>query len=417
MEKVNGSSNGNGHVPSGLSHLHVAAAQARGVCRGCRLRVVGLFAGIGGIEIGLQRAGHEILLLCEIDPGAREVLGAHFQGIRLRGDIRDLRSLPQDTDLVAAGFPCQDLSQAGKTQGINGSASGLVNEVFRLLKRRRVPWVLLENVPFMLHLAKGHALEVIVRELECLGYHWAYRVVDSQAFGLPQRRRRLFLLASRVDDPRRVLLADDAGKPGILNGGTVAYGFYWTEGWRGLGWAVNSIPPLKGGSGLGIPSPPAILLPNGNVVKPDIRDAERMQGFDPDRTQPAESVARRSYRWKLVGNAVTVDVAEWIGRRLAAPVRCCSIRGTPLRSGQPLPHSAWNIGEGRHAANLSDWPLSLKAPLLHKFLRHDGEHLSARATAGFIERARSPRATIRPDEQFLKSLEEYLARIRCVASL
>src|SRR4051812_25429476 len=75
------------------------------------LRVAGLFAGIGGIELGLHRAGHSSELLCEIDEGARAVLATHFPGVQLLPDVRELRELPP-VDLVAAGFPCRDLSQA-----------------------------------------------------------------------------------------------------------------------------------------------------------------------------------------------------------------------------------------------------------------------------------------------------------------
>src|SRR5262249_20157701 len=156
--------------------------------------------------------------------------------------------------LVAAGFPCQDLSQAGKTTGIAGARSGLVGEVLRLLEAHRTPWVLLENVPFMLQLARGEAMNVITSALESLGYYWAYRVIDARAFGLPQRRRRVYLVASNVADPRTVLFADDAGhiEEPKLNGHAVACGFYWTEGIRGLGWAVDAVPTLKGGSTIGI---------------------------------------------------------------------------------------------------------------------------------------------------------------------
>jgi len=108
-------------------------------------------------------------------------------------------------DLIVAGFPCQDLSQAGRTLGMNGSQSSIVSHVFRLLRRRAGPWVVLENVPFMLQLGKGHALDYVVGELERLGYMWAYRVIDARAFGIPQRRERVFLVAALHVDPRRVL--------------------------------------------------------------------------------------------------------------------------------------------------------------------------------------------------------------------
>lgn len=107
--------------------------------------VAGLFAGVGGIELGLRRAGHEAALLCEFDAGASAVLQHHFSGVRLHGDARTLSSLPSEVDLLSAGFPCQDSSQAGQTKGIAGARSGLVREVFRLLLR------LTEPAPGLLH--------------------------------------------------------------------------------------------------------------------------------------------------------------------------------------------------------------------------------------------------------------------------
>lgn len=174
------------------------------------LRVAGLFSGIGGIELGLQRVGHHAKMVCEIEDRAAAVLKHHFPSIPLRKDVTKLKSLPPAIDMITAGFPCQDLTWSGKTRGIEGSRSKLVHEVFRLLRLRRTRWVLLENVPFMLNLARGRAMEVIVSSLEELDYRWAYRVVTSQAFGLPQRRERVYLLASIDEDPRNVLFADDA---------------------------------------------------------------------------------------------------------------------------------------------------------------------------------------------------------------
>ncbi len=151
------------------------------------LSVVGLFAGIGGIEVGLHSAGHRTVLLCEIDPAAQRVLREHFPEVPLTADVRELESIP-DAGICAAGFPCQDLSQAGRTEGIRGTNSGLVAEVFRLVERANPRWLLLENVPFMLQLDRGAAMRFLTRSLERLGFNWAYRVVDTRAFGLPQRR-------------------------------------------------------------------------------------------------------------------------------------------------------------------------------------------------------------------------------------
>jgi DNA (cytosine-5)-methyltransferase 1 len=378
------------------------------------LRVVGLFAGIGGIELGLSRAGHESLLLCEIDRTAKAVLDARFPDVKKHDDVTTLEKLPRGTDLVAAGFPCQDLSQAGKTAGIAGSKSGLVGEVFRLLERTRVPWLLLENVPFMLQLAKGQALDVIIQAVEALGYRWAYRVMDSRAFGVPQRRERVYLVASLHEDPRDVLLSRDAGGPLQRDAGGAACGFYWTEGIRGLGWAVDAVPTLKGGSTIGIPSSPAIVMPDGEIVKPDLRDVERMQGFRADWTKPAEAVAKRGYRWKLVGNAVTVDVAEWLGSMLASPAPYDAAGDRPLKPGAPWPRAAWNMGAGRHAADVSAWPVKRRSEPLAKFLRYAPEPLSEKATAGFLSRARS--GSLRFPPGFLDAVERHLERMRAMAA-
>jgi DNA (cytosine-5)-methyltransferase 1 len=373
-----------------------------------RLHVTGLFAGIGGLELGLRKAGHETDLLCEIDPGASAVLRARFPELALHDDVCTLASLPASTNLVVAGFPCQDLSQAGKTVGIEGSRSGLVGEVFRLLRKRSVPWVLLENVPFMLQLSRGRAMEVIVSAMEDLGYRWAYRVVNSRAFGVPQRRERVLFLASLEHDPRDVLFADDAGEPAeVLDPlGKVACGFYWTEGIRGLGWAVDGVPTLKGGSSVGIPSPPAIVLPDGRVVTPDVRDAERMQGFEPDWTAPSSTVARKGHRWKLVGNAVTVDVAQWLGRRLTTPSqRGRQIEGSPLDRSGAWPKAAWNVGDGRFVARISTFPAHVPHAPLHEWLRFEPMPLSAKAAAGFLDR--TEHSSLRFPPGFLDLIEAH----------
>jgi DNA (cytosine-5)-methyltransferase 1 len=270
--------------------------------------------------------------------------------------------------------------------------------------------VLLENVPFMLQLSKGRALEVIVSALEALGYRWAYRVVDTRAFGLPQRRRRVFLLASLEEDPRDVLLVDEAEPAERCEPRSgVAHGFYWTEGIRGLGWAIDAVPTLKGGSAVGIPSPPAIVLPSGEIVKPDIRDAERLQGFPANWTKPAERVARPGHRWKLVGNAVSVPVAAWIGRRLRRPGCYEGTWDPPLRAGAPWPRAAWNLGAGRHVATLSEWPIRRRGIPLHEFLRHPTEPLSTKAAAGFRERTRS--SSLRFPPGFLDAVDAHIRRM------
>ncbi|MCE9637164.1 MAG: DNA (cytosine-5-)-methyltransferase [Planctomycetes bacterium] len=374
-------------------------------------RVVGLFAGIGGVEVGLARAGFSTEFLCEIDEAAGAVIAARFPGVPLHRDVCDLVSVPS-CDVLVAGFPCQDLSQAGRTAGIDGAKSGLVQHVFRLLRSANPRWLVLENVPFMLALDRGSAMRRLTTELASLGYRWAYRVVDSRAFGLPQRRQRVFLVASRTEAPWDVVLADEATEPPERDACGHACGFYWTEGVRGLGWAADAVPTLKGGSTIGIPSPPAIWMPDGRVVTPHIRDAERLQGFEAGWTEPADAVGKRraGTRWKLVGNAVSSPVFEWLGGRLAKPGTYDCSADRPFTGSGAWPRAAWGDGGVVYASERSRWPVRRPRPHLAEFLKSPTRPLSERATAGFLTRTR--RSSLRFPPGFLDALEAHLVLMR-----
>jgi DNA (cytosine-5)-methyltransferase 1 len=374
------------------------------------MKIAGLFAGIGGLEAGFHRSGHETVLMAENWPHAAAVLARHFPDVPNEGDVRQLRSIPGDVEVLTAGFPCQDLSQAGKTAGIGGARSSLVGQVFRLLDDRAVPWVVLENVSFMRHLDRGRAMNRLVMAFEERGYLWSYRVVNSLAF-LPQRRERVFFVASRVADPADVLFVDDV-EPELPQTtlDSHAHGFYWTEGIRGLGWAPDAVPTIKNGSSVGIPAPPAVLMPDGEVVKPDVRDAERLQGFDPDWTKPAENVGRASWRWSLVGNAVTVPVAHWVGSRLIDPGRYDPSRDRALGTSGTWPRAARFDGCNRFSVTVGSYPIWKPRKTLHRFLRFPADLLSARATEGFLKGTEI--GTLRFVDGFRDRVRRHLQRMR-----
>jgi DNA (cytosine-5)-methyltransferase 1 len=311
---------------------------------------------------------------------------------------------------VAAGFPCQDLSQAGRTAGIEGAQSGLVDHVFRLLDeaKHEFRWLLLENVPFMLQLDRGDAMSYLVRELGLRGWRWAYRVVDTRAFGLPHRRLRVILLASRSADPRPVLFGEQVTPVEREPTRDSFFGFYWTEGLRGLGWAVDAVPTIKGGSTVGIPSPPAIWIRrSGALVTPDLRDAERLQGFPVDWTQPAADPQRRNGpRWKLVGNAVSVPLARWVGDRLNTDDQWEG-RGQARQAGGSWPAAAWGEGAQAFEVESSTWPRAEPYVPLGEFLQFEPLPLSKRAAAGFLSRAR--RGSLRFAPGFLEAVAKHVA--------
>jgi DNA (cytosine-5)-methyltransferase 1 len=363
-------------------------------------RVAGLFAGIGGIELGLERAfgGRlETTLLCESWTPARQVLETRFEGVEVHPDVATLKDLPGNLDLVAAGFPCTDLSQAGRMAGIRGEQSGLVAHLFdmiRLADQRgdRLPWLLIENVPNMLALDKGEAMAYLVRQLGALGFKWAYRVVDSRFTGVPQRRRRVLLLASRQEDPCSVLFSEDAGGLDETALRSDAFGFYWTEGRGGLGWARDATPTFKGGSTVGIPSPPAIWLPGAEtgrkVVVPCVEDGEALQGFERGWTLPADLGRRNGPRWKLVGNAVTVGVAQWLGERIQSPGTFdAAARSTEWTRTGAWPTAAWGTGDDVWRVDISEFPRLAPYTHLSDLLSVDkAQPLSLRAGSGFWKR-------------------------------
>ncbi|MGL5808718.1 MAG: DNA cytosine methyltransferase [Nocardioides sp.] len=361
------------------------------------MKIAGLFAGIGGIELGFHEAfgaAARTELLCECWGPAQAVLSARFPGVELHPDVRELRDLPRGLDVLSAGFPCTDLSQAGRTAGIAGAQSGLVSHVFEALRltatERHLPWLMIENVPNMLTLDKGKAMAYVVGEIEALGYRWAYRVVDSRFTGVPQRRRRVILLASATEDPRRVLFSDDAGERPEGDLETDAFGFYWTEGRGGLGWAQDAVPTLKGGSTIGIPSPPAVWVPAASedrlFVTPSVEDAEALQGFDRGWTDVLTAGRKTGTRWKLVGNAVTTRVAAWVARRIAAPGDVVADLDGPRITAR-WPTAAWGDSGTARAVSVSEFPTLARYEHLSSVIDlRSAAPLSARAVNGFQSR-------------------------------
>ena len=189
------------------------------------MKFVSLFAGVGGFDLGLTKSGHECVGQVEIDKHARAVLDLQFPDVPKHNDVTtaiewaDEIGLTGNIDLVCGGFPCQDLSVAGKRAGLAGARSGLFYDALRFATHTKAKTILLENVPGLLSSNQGRDFGAVLTALAESGYsNLEWRVLDSQFFGVPQRRRRIFIVASVGTEPFRQILAEcesshrDSGK-------------------------------------------------------------------------------------------------------------------------------------------------------------------------------------------------------------
>ena len=186
-----------------------------------QMKVGSLFSGVGGFDLGLERSGHEIVWQVEYDKQARSILRKHWPDVKIYNDVQQVggkdgeagRDVLEEVDLICGGFPCQDLSVAGHRRGLDGSKSGLWYEFHRILEECRPKYCLVENVPGLFSSNKGRDMEVLVRGLEELGYQWQYRILDSQYFGVPQRRRRVFIVGYLGEGCQHQVLLESESLP------------------------------------------------------------------------------------------------------------------------------------------------------------------------------------------------------------
>jgi DNA (cytosine-5)-methyltransferase 1 len=161
------------------------------------LRVLDLFSGIGGFSLGLERTGgFKTVAFCEIEPFCQRVLAKHWPKVPIYDDIRELTGarLAADgiaVDVICGGFPCQDISFAGKRAGLEGSRSGLWSEYGRLIGELRPRFVIVENVPGLLSLG----MATVLGDLSALRYDAVWDCVPAAAVGAPHRRDRVWLIA------------------------------------------------------------------------------------------------------------------------------------------------------------------------------------------------------------------------------
>jgi len=304
------------------------------------MTAVSLFAGVGGFDLALERAGVKVAASVEIDKHARSVLEKHFPNTKLFNDVcevkgndlRDAGFIP-NRGILVGGFPCQDLSVAGKRAGLDGARSGLYWEIIRLIDETQVEWVILENVPGLLSSQRGADMGAVVGALADRGYCVGWRVLDAQYFGVPQRRRRVFIVARRSGNPEsigQVLFERKSLRGDHLQGratGQEIANSIW-HGFTGSNKPLIFVKAKRAQSSTDdetwkpdVPHPTlnqfdqgdsrtvaAIIEPNGKVRRLTPLECERLQGFPDNWTEGQAD----SHRYKQMGNAVAVPVVQWL---------------------------------------------------------------------------------------------------------
>lgn len=163
-----------------------------------------LFSGIGGFDLGAERAGLKNLWACEIDEFKQAVLRKHFPDTQIYSDVTTLN--PPYVDVISGGFPCQDISHMQVKfknnrygeYGIRGKRSGLWSEYARIIRSVRPKYILIENSPML----PVRGLEVVLCDLAAAGYNAEWQTLSAKAFGFPHLRKRCFIVAYSVQDRR-----------------------------------------------------------------------------------------------------------------------------------------------------------------------------------------------------------------------
>lgn len=273
-----------------------------------------LFAGIGGFDLGFENAGYRTTWQVELNPVNRAVLADRFPHARQFEDVRHCGADNLDpVDVITGGFPCQDISLAGARfsnrhkRGLRGERSGLFWEVIRIVNALQPRWVVLENVVNLLAVNDSQDFETVVRALADSGYVGCWRVLNAQYFGVPQQRRRVFLVAGRGRMPPIELLADAASVDAIP---PASCSIQWPR--QADAWAANTLLANKAGSQITLGCTTFIAEPDAWHQMAERQRASETDGLclGLDAANLAEAFA--------AGNAVVPQIAEWIARKLIA---------------------------------------------------------------------------------------------------
>ncbi|MCP3683911.1 MAG: DNA (cytosine-5-)-methyltransferase [bacterium] len=242
------------------------------------MKFVELFAGIGGFSLGFERAGHECVGHVEIDKYAQKVLLKHWPEVPVYSDVKEIKGDEfGKVDILCGGFPCQDLSVAGKQKGIHGDRSGLFDQIIRISRVCRPKYIVLENVANLI--ARPEWFGYVLGRIAEIGYDAEWQVIRADTFGSPQGRPRIFIAAyptGKQWNTRQVHTSPNEKS-------TLTTPKNWDKFWY-----VNR---------------------GSNNVEFRKKDEPFICGVD-------DGIPHRVDRLKCLGNALIPQIAEYIGRQL-----------------------------------------------------------------------------------------------------
>jgi DNA (cytosine-5)-methyltransferase 1 len=262
------------------------------------MKVLDLFSGIGGFSLGLERAGMETVAFCEIDKKCRMVLKKHWPDIPIYEDVKEitidkLKNNGIEPDVICGGFPCQDISSAGKQEGITGDQSGLWSEFFRIISEVRPHFAVIENVRNLLSGQRGTWFSRILGDLAEIGYDVEWHCISAAIIGAPHLRERVWILAypkgERCGKTRKY---SKQSKKRVTGGGKISDSNVIDGFCRGF--RASKIPIIK---------------------KADIQQSE-FWSIEPAVGRVANGFPGRVDRLKQLGNSVVPQIPELIGRAI-----------------------------------------------------------------------------------------------------
>lgn len=290
------------------------------------MNVGSLFSGIGGFDLGFERAGMRISWQVELDPYCRAVLARHFPDAHRFEDVREVGiGNLEPVDLICGGFPCQDLSTAGRGAGIDGARSALWSEFARIVRELRPRYVVVENVPALLT-GKGKRWERgpisrVLGDLAEARYDAEWACLSAREFGAPHLRKRVWIVAYPARDAEAGAAAESGTERQRVGAGgersrAADLADADQRGRPGRAPAAGSR-----GAGVGLADPDAAgraeqRLPESGTAPEPSPELDRWWAAEPGVGRVADGVPRRVDRLAALGNALVPQIAEWIGCRI-----------------------------------------------------------------------------------------------------